>query len=114
MRRFTQGGALGPYVAGDVNIVNITNVTNVTNVSYTRQPRIQRRQWERGRREDRPRLLRFCASGGLLDRDVAYGMDEGEMMTEASKLASHGFKGMASSLRGVGNGIIGMLRSIFD
>lgn len=103
------------YVAGDVNIVNITNVTNVTNVSYARPPRIQHQHaWGGSKREKPPKLLRFCASGGLLDYDVAYRMNEGEMLSEASKLAAYGFKGMASSLRGVGNGIIGMLRSIFD
>lgn len=58
-----------------------------------------------GRKARPPKLFRFCASGGLLDRDVAARMSSGEMCSEAAKVAGYAARGLVSSVGGVVKGV---------
>lgn len=58
-----------------------------------------------GRKDRPPKLSRFCASGGLLDQDVAARMSSGEMCFEAAKVTGYAARGLASSVRGMAKGV---------
>ena len=52
-------------------------------------------------RGPQPRLLRFFATGGLVDQDVAARMGTGEFWDEGVRLVSYGARGIRSSLSGM-------------
>ena len=102
----------------NVNITNITNITKVSNfmVSETsgmngRPHKIGshkkgRRYVLPGEREIRPpKLQRFCATGGLLDYDVAAGMSEGELCEEAVNVIGYNARGLARNVSDIGGGL---------
>ena len=86
----------------NASTVNITNVTNVTQVvqagccvgSAKRHKHERRGEGDDGRRERRPKLLRYCASGGILDRDVAESMSNGELCDGFADVGSYAAKGL--------------------
>ena len=114
-------GVHGVYAGNNasVNITNITNVTNVTRVTHVARSSFgQSGASFRKRRRDRgnprpidspaeipPKLQRFCASGGLLDYDVAAGMDGGELCDEAVKVIGHNARGLARDVSDIGGGL---------
>lgn len=58
---------------------------------------------ERERRP--PKLQRFCATGGLLDYNVAAKMSEGELCEEAVKVIGHNARGLARDVYDMGGGL---------
>ena len=106
----------------NVNITNITRVSNFMVSGHSVMPRKRRPKKERrlvlpSERERRPpKLQRFCATGGLLDYDVAAKMSEGELCEEAVNVISHNARGLAHDLSDIGGGLCkaafsGFLRS---
>ncbi len=100
----------------NVNITNITNITRVSNVtrisgtsgwpSNRRWPKKERRLVLPSERERRaPKLQRFCATGGLLDRDVVAGMSEGKLCEEAVKVIGYNARGLARDVADIGGGL---------
>ena len=118
-RRHRSGLGFQSYANNsNVNITNITNITKVSNfmVSGTsgmkgRPPKIGRHKKGRrpalpSERERRPpKLQRFCATGGLLDHDVAAGMSEGELCEEAVNVIGHNARGLARNVSDIGGGL---------
>jgi hypothetical protein len=108
----------GVYAGENANI-NITNVTNVTHVTHVTKASFGhpgscfgRRRKARGNpkaidspQERPPKLQRFCASGGLLDYDVAARMGEGELCEEAAKVIGHNARGLARDVSDIGGGL---------
>ena len=71
-----------------------------------RRPKKERRLVLPSERERRPpKLQRFCATGGLLDYDVAAKMSEGELCEEAVNVISHNARGLAHDLSDIGGGL---------
>ena len=99
----------------NVNITNITNITKVSNFNVSgnhgmppkrRPPKKERRLVLPSERERRaPKLQRFCATCGLLDRDVVYGMSEGELCEEAVKALGYNARGLARDVSDIGGGL---------
>lgn len=125
--RFSMSSVRNSIRANVVNIgkvTNVTNVTNVTSVSNTqvasvsggwtsgrRKRRSERR--ESGDRERKPKMLRYCASGGLLDSHVVSRMSRGEMCEGAVDVMRYGANGLASSAKGIAGGIGMIAEGIF-
>ena len=69
-----------------------------------------------------PKLQRFCATGGLLDRDVVAGMSEGKLCEEAVKVIGYNARGLARDVadiggglcRGLAGGLLGVLEAFVD
>lgn len=113
------------YIYADA--VNVTNVTNnVTQVSHVSgcSPRKfgkrKRRHGGKGKNDRNPKLLRYCASGGLLDQDVAYGMSDKELCDGFVNVGAYAVRGFASTadawtrdvgrgMRKIGSSIMGLL-----
>jgi len=117
------------FTADDVNARTINvNVANITQVVRSNR---QAEGWHGGGHkqvkkhvEHPPRLLRHCASFGLLDSHVSYGMSDAERCVEASKVIGYAARGLG---RNVGNmaksavdasicfakGAIGIVEAIF-
>lgn len=118
-RRHNSGFGTGVHSYANnssVNIINVTNITNVTNVTKATKvsagygyPARRRRQKRRDRltlpSKKAPKLQRFCASGGLLDYDVAARMGEGELCEEAAKVIGYNAKGLARDVSDIGGGL---------
>ena len=117
MRNRRHRSGLGIQSYANNSNVNITNVTNITKVSnfmvsgHSWMPRKRRSKKERrfilpSERERRqPKLQRFCATGGLLDYDVAAGMSEGELCEEAVNVIGHNARGLARDVSDIGGGL---------
>ena len=61
--------------------------------------------FENRRKNRPPKLFRFCASGGLLDQDVAARMSRGEMMKEAGHCIGYAVKGLGTSVGNMASSI---------
>lgn len=71
-----------------------------------RRPKKERRLVLPSERERRPpKLQRFCATGGLLDYNVAARMSKGELCEEAVNVIGHNAKGLARDLFDIGGGL---------
>lgn len=116
-RRHNSGFGTGVQSYANNSSVNITNITNITRVSNfmvsghsgmlrKRRPKKERRLVLPSERERRPpKLQRFCATGGLLDYDVAARMGEGELCEEAAKVIGHNARGLARDVSEIGGGL---------
>lgn len=110
----------GVYARGNaaVNITNnYTSVTNVTSVSgtYGRPYKRHGGHKHQKQRADRPpKLQRFCATGGLLDYNVAARMDSPELCVEAAKVVGYNAKGLARSLGNMGRDACGCAEGLFE
>lgn len=117
-RRHRSGLKIQSYANNsNVNITNVTNITKVSNfivpgaygpVRSTKRGRHkkERRLALPSERERRPpKLQRFCATGGLLDYDVAAGMSEGELCEEAVNVIGHNARGLARDVSDIGGGL---------
>ena len=114
-RRHRSGLKIQSYANNsNVNITNITNITRVSNFMVSghsgmprkRRPKKERRLVLPSERERRPpKLQRFCATGGLLDYDVAAGMSEGELCEEAVNVIGHNARGLARDVSNIGGGL---------
>ena len=102
----------------NVNITNITNITKVSNFMVSGTSGMNGRphkigSHKKGRRHvlpseremRTPKLQRFCATGGLLDYDVAAGMSEGELCEEAVNVIGHNARGLARDVSNIGGGL---------
>ena len=102
----------------NVNITNITNITKAPNFMLSGGNRMKGRPHEKkkkkkGRRHvlpseremRTPKLQRFCATGGLLDYDVAAGMSEGELCEEAVNVIGYNARGLARNVSDIGGGL---------
>lgn len=115
-----------------VNNTYITNVTNITNVVAHPKPNRYKRHFKHHDRkhekiERPPKLARFCASGGLLDYDIAASMGGTELFSEMSAVGGYAARGVVrhvgniidsgrdigSGLCGIGKGIGGILKAIY-
>lgn len=101
---YRYNGVYGNYMPnGNITVNNITNITNITNVVACPLTYGRRKQHHNHKIHDRkrneaekpPKLTRFCASGGLLDYDVAASMSDGELFSESLAVAGYGFRGAA-------------------
>ena len=118
-RRNRSGIGIKSYANNsNVNITNVTNITKVSNFIISgksgmngRPNKIGRNKKERrimlqSDRERRPpKLQRFCATGGLLDYDVAARMSEGELCEESVKVIGHNARGLARDVSDIGCGL---------
>jgi hypothetical protein len=114
-RRHRSGLGIQSYANNsNVNITNVTNITKVSNFIVSghsgmprkRRPKKERRLVLPSEREKRPpKLQRFCATGGLLDYDVASRMSEGELCEEAVNVISHNARGLARDVSDIGCGL---------
>ena len=118
-RRHRSGLGIQSYANNsNVNITNITNITKVSNFMVSGISEMQGRPTKIGRhkkgrspalpseRERRtPKLQRFCATGGLLDYDVAARMSEGELCKEAVNVIGHNARGLARDVSDIGGGL---------
>lgn len=103
-------GAYGNMPAPNLTVNNITNVTNVTHVNVTKvkgcKPFAHHgRKHRGGKRERPPKLWRFASSCGLLDQDVVYRMDTGELMAESAKGIGYAARGLAKDVSDIGGGL---------
>ena len=102
----------------NVNITNTTNITKVSNFMVSGASGMKGRphkigSHEKGRRHvlpgergmRHPKLQRFCATGGVLDYDVAYGMSEGELCEESVNVIGHNARGLALDVSNIGGGL---------
>ena len=123
-------GAALDDAAGDVYVNNgpttyVTNVTNIVNCSRVDSGHGKWRSHGRKRHGKRrggdghgkpPKLFRFCASCGIMDQDVAYGMSDGEMLdgaVDVVKYSAHGLSRCAGRFaRGVSHDIKRTCRGI--
>lgn len=80
----------------NANTINVTNVTNVTSVTtgWHGSAGRKRLRMNRSGSERKPKLYRFCASGGLLDQDVASGMTDRELCDGFVDVGSYAMKGI--------------------
>lgn len=108
------------FPAPAVNAQNISiSVTNVTPVvpvhahpSATPKRHPPRRQGDvSGRRlaERPPRLFRYCASGGVLDGGIAYGLESDTMCGEAVQAFGYTARQLGSSVRGMAHSACGIV-----
>ena len=118
-RRHRSGLKIQSYANNsNVNITNITNITKVSNFMVSGisgmngrptkiggHKKVRRNELHGGRERRPPKLQRFCATGGLLDYDVAAGMSEGELCEEAVNVISHNARGLARDVSGIGGGL---------
>ena len=113
-RRHSRLGVQSYASNSNVNITNITNITRVSNFMVSgnsgmprkRRPKKERRLVLPSEREKRPpKLQRFCATGGLLDYDVAAGMSEGELCEEAVNVIGYNARGLARDVSEIGGGL---------
>jgi hypothetical protein len=114
-RRHISGLGIQSYANNsNVNITNITNITKVSNfivsghagIPRKRRPKKEHRLVLPSERERRtPKLQRFCATGGLLDYNVAAGMSEGELCEEAVNVIGHNARGLARDVSEIGGGL---------
>jgi len=131
--RHGRHGRHGRHVHVNANTINMTNnVTNVTNVTQIAQ--VSGNGWNKkrlrsgngycGKRERKPRLLRFCASGGLLDQDVAERMSGREMCDGFVEVGSYAAKGLGRTMgkladdmgrhaKSFSNNLLGILECLF-
>lgn len=97
----------------DAHATYVTNVTNVTNVKVTNvntggvavpykwhgqsgRRRHKREDWHR--EERKPKLLRYCASCGLLDQHVVARMSHEEACLESMNVLGYAAKGLVRDL----------------
>lgn len=113
-RQFTGDRHYTVVKANTVNVTNVTNVTHVTNVSspsgwWGGHGKSHRHGGGKGKRRDErpPKLTRFCASCGLLDRNVVAKMDEGEMFGEAAKVCGYAARNLARETKEIVCGLAG-------
>ena len=105
--------------ASTVNITNVTNVAQVVNCGGRPKWHKHKRRDEgyNGKHDRKPKLLRYCASGGIIDHDVAEDMSNGELcdgFVEVGSYAAKGLKRTASKWAGdMGHHARGFFGSLF-
>ena len=109
-------GCYRPSYGGDTYVTN--NITNVTNIEYkAHKHRSHHNGWGHGRKDRKPKLYRFCASGGLLDQDKVMRMSDGELIggiLEANKYAAGNLAGDVGKICKGGAGVVhGVFRGAF-
>lgn len=114
------------YDARTINITHITSVTNVTNVTNVSQVvpgsvYAHQRVLAKGRRhpgaerqEQRPKLLRYCQTCGMIDGDTVAGMSSGEVCRESAKVVAFASKNIASVVSEACRGVWGGICDIVD
>lgn len=83
---------------------NITNVTHVTEVhvdggrewKHRKRKHGHKDQEQSGRIGRPPKLFRFFASCGILDRDIVEGMGNGQIFQESANIVAYGAKGLSN------------------
>ena len=117
--------------AGVVNINNISNVTNmtkVTNVTQVAEVHGRGGYWSSnkkkskkyrgfGKRDNRmknPKLLRYCGTCGLLDRQVVSNMSNDELCDGAVDVMRHGAGKISSGVGNVAGSIGDFFGSVFS
>ena len=105
------------YTHSTSNNITINNITNI-NVSGGRNPHWHRNRGGHGNRhrksERPPKLTRHCASLGLLDGDIAYGMGTEERMREVGKVMAYGARGIRRSACDMAGNVESIARNLFD
>lgn len=118
-RRHRSGQKIQSYANNsNVNITNVTHITKVSNfiVSGTsgingrptkigRRKKVRRNDLHGGCERRPPKLQRFCATGGLLDYDVAARMSRGKLCEEAVNVIGHNARGLARDVSAIGGGL---------
>ena len=93
------------YNYGIINnkLVNVTNdyVTRSRADAYKRPHRAKKSFG--GKKRHPPKLFRYCASCGILDGDVVYGMSNGEMCDESVKVIKYASGELVDSIGRIGN-----------
>lgn len=135
MRRnkgYGYNGVYGNYMPYGNIVVNNTYITNITNVSaYSHGSgrhlkRLKHHDRKHEKREEPPKLYRFCASCGLLDQDVAASLNAGELLSGGLAVARYGIRGAAKDARDIihsgrdlgnavckmGSGLCGIVESV--
>ena len=117
-------GFQGSMNAQTINITNVTNVSQIVSAGHGGESFHGRKHKHgRGERSDgaasnrNPRLLRFCASGGLLDRDVAESMSNRELCDGFVEVGSYAVKGLGRTAKkwagNMGHHARGLFGSLF-
>ena len=112
-RQFLGGSYYDSFVtAGDINNNFVTNVTNVRvtkgyGTDANKRPHRARKHLG-GKKKRPPKLFRYCASCGILDGDVVYGMSNGEMCDESVKVIKYASGELVDSIGRIGNDVCGV------
>lgn len=95
--------------------VNITNVhTHVHVYGHHENHHGNRHGGGWKKRERKPRLLRFCASGGLLDQNVVSRMSSERLMAESADVIGYAADGMCKSACNMARGVGGIIDGAFQ
>lgn len=104
------------YTHSTSNNITINNITNI-NVSGCRNPNWHGRRGVHGNRhrksERPPKLTRHCASLGMLDEDIAYGMGTEERMREGVKVMAYGVRVMGRDISKISSNAKGIVSDLF-
>lgn len=112
---------------GVVNYTNYIHTTNVINVTIMQSPgnigsrrRGYARRNTQGRKE-RPELLRFCESCGILDQDKVMRMSDGQIVDGVFDVGRHVSRDVARNVKGIcggigkmGQGVAGVVHGLFS
>lgn len=112
---------------GVVNYTNYIHTTNVTNVTMMQSPgnigSRRRRHARNGlqRREEKPELLRFCESCGILDQDKVMRMSYGQIVDGVFDVGRHVNRDVARNVKGIcgglgkmGQGVAGVVHGLIS
>ena len=97
---------------GDTYVTN--NVMNVTNIEYKAHKRRRRHNgWGHGRKDRKPKLYRFCASGGLLDQDKVMRMSDGEVIGGLLENHNYAARNLSRDVGDICESGAGVVRGVF-
>lgn len=119
--RVVNGWPVGGFSASDVNArtinVNVVNVTQLTRIDAGRGGWHGKKHCHGGhclkRHGHPPKMLRYCASCGLLDQHVATRMSHGELCGEAANVIGNAAKGPSSNVGNMARSIGGIASCSF-
>lgn len=110
-------------VVKNTYVTNVTNITNVVAHPHFNggKHHFKHCHREHERTEKPPKLARFCASGGLLDQDVAMRMSGGELFSGIAAVGGYAARGVVKHTgniirnnRDLGEGICEMGKGVCD
>ena len=110
-----RANTINNYVTNVTNVTNVTRVTHVYNAAsisgyggHLHHNKRKHAYGNGGRREERgPKLLRYCASCGVLDQNVASRMSSSELCDESAKVVRHSAKHLAHDASECVGGLVG-------
>ena len=121
---YGNGYAINYGVVNYTNYIHTTNVTNVTMMQSHGNIGSRRRRHARNglqRREEKPELLRFCESCGILDQDKVMRMSDEQIVDGVFDVGRHVSRDVARNVKGIcggictmGHGVVGVVHGLFS